>query len=44
MRVPSGDHSAPLPSTRARSWVPSAFMVQMADSRESVCRLTQPRV
>ncbi len=44
MRVPSGDHRAPLPSTSSRFRDPSAFMIQSAEARRSLTLSTHPRV
>ncbi len=44
MRVPSGDQRADEPSTRKRFLLPSAFMIQSADSRRSFTLSTQRRV
>ena len=44
IRSPVGDHCAPEPLTRNRLRVPSAFMIQSADSRLSFILSIQPRV
>ena len=44
MRVPSGDQMAPPPVVRKRFFVPSAFIIQRADSNLSSSLFTQRRV
>jgi hypothetical protein len=44
MRSPVGDQRAPDPFARKRLRLPSAFMIQSADSRRSLSLSIHPRV